>query len=457
MYQLIPIALFGFFPVAILLFSKMVPRRAMIVGVIGATMFLPMGTVELPLIAGRKDTLCNLALFIAVLIMDPSRIMAFRARWMDFPIILLCLGPFASAMLNGLPPYNAFAASLATFLSWGVPYILGRIYLGDLRSFWQMAWGIFIGGLIYAPGCIFEMAFSPISHQLVYGVPAFEDFQQSIRLGGYRPVMFMQHGLMVSTFMCAASTIGIWLWWNKASKPIFRLPAWLPILFVTLVALACKSAGALMLMAVAFAVLILSRLTGKSIFVYILIFVAPIYILARTVGGWTGDNAVIMATQYIDLDHGGSLQVRFQNENVLVERGMVKPMFGWGPNGDFLLKVDFGRITSIPDGLWVIAFGSSGLVGLAALFGMLLVPVFMFVRRFPVRTWSHPAMAAPAVLAVFIPTFAIDCLMNAMINPAWIVALGGLGTLSVVRDPFPRHIAKPKQKITIQVREPAAA
>ena len=99
-----------------------------------------------------------------------------------------------------------------------------------------------------APGCIFEMIFSPTLHERVYGYPAFADFLQSVRMGGYRPVMFMQHGLMVGTFMCAAAMMGIWLWWNGALKPVFKFPKATPVIFVTLVAIACKSAGAILLM-----------------------------------------------------------------------------------------------------------------------------------------------------------------------------------------------------------------
>jgi hypothetical protein len=195
--------------------------------------------------------------------------------------------------------------------------------------------------------------------------------------------------------------------------------------------------------------------------VYLLVLAAPAYILARTVGGWDGQNAVQLAGSSIDKEHAGSLEVRFANENILVARGMQKPIFGWGPNGDFLIKDDVGRVTSIPDGLWLIAFGGGGLVGLAALFGAMLTPTFALMRRYPARTWAHPAMAAPAALAVFLPTYAIDCLMNAMVNPVWMVALGSIGTLAVAPNPFAQPArrvaqARRRQQVQVQYREPPA-
>src|ERR1700680_4778288 len=99
------------------------------------------------------------------------------------------------------------------------------------------------------------MISSPTLHLRVYGKLAFPDFMQSVRMGGYRPVMFMQHGLMVGTFMCGAATMGIWMWWNGAIKRLLRLPAYVPVVLVTLVALTCKSAGALLMMGLALGVL----------------------------------------------------------------------------------------------------------------------------------------------------------------------------------------------------------
>src|SRR5205807_761023 len=111
----------------------------------------------------------------------------------------------------------------------------------------------------YAPGCLFEIIFSPSLHERLYGIPAFPDFLQSVRLGGYRPVMFMQHGLMVGTFTCTATIMGLWLWLNGALKPIAKLPHWAVVGFMALIAIGCKSAGALLLMALALAVLFLTR------------------------------------------------------------------------------------------------------------------------------------------------------------------------------------------------------
>ena len=446
--MLAPIAqalLFVWFIVAIVLFSKMTSQRALVFGILAAILFLPMVSYDISLIPGRKDVYTNLGLLVAALLLDPRPLMAFRPRLVDLPMILLCITPFIAATANGQPPYNAFASSMSALVTWGLPYLLGRSYLTDVKALWQMAHGIFIAGLIYAPGCIFEMFMGPTLHLHVYGSLAFPDYLQSMRWGGYRPNMFMQHGLMLSTFMCCAALMGIWLWSNQAYKKFYGLPPGPTIAFLVMVAVWCKSTGAIILMLTGLAVLFLTRFLKNGVLVYILAAAPMMYILARTVGGWTGDNAVQMANEYLSVDSGGSLQVRFGNENVLVERAMMKPVFGFGTDGDFLIKDYNDRIVSIPDGLWVIALGSGGLVGLTALFGCMIFPTIAFIRRFPAKTWGNPAMAAPAAIGVFLITYAIDCLMNAMVNPIYLVALGGLAALSVSRHPMPRSPGQTRQ------------
>ncbi len=438
MFQLMPIALVAWIPIAVILFAKFPARRAVMVCVLGATMFLPMGVIEMPLVPFNKMVSTNVGLLIGALLMAPGPLLSFRPRLIDLPMVLLCFTPYASATANGMTFYDSFAALVSSIINWGIPYALGRAYLTDVYALRDAAQAIFVGGLIYAPLCIVEMFTSPILHAKVYGAYQHPDFMQSFRMGGWRPTIFMQHGLMVGMFMCGAALMGLWLWRQKALGPIKKVPAWLTVGFVLAVAIACKSTGAVLLLSAALASLFLVKMTRSGAVIYLLVLITPTYIAARTFGGWTGDNAVEMATEYLSAEQGGSLKTRFDNENVLVERAMTKALLGWGPKDDYLVKDDAGRITSVPDGLWVITLGTSGLIGLFALFAAFLTPTIALLRRFPAKYWVHPAMAAPGALAVFMTTYAIDCLMNAMINPVYLVAMGGLASLAVATNVLPR-------------------
>ena len=93
-------------------------------------------------------------------------------------------------------------------LEWGLPYFIGRIYLGNFKWMRELAIAIFIGGLVYVPLCIYEMKFSPILHMQVYGF-AQNSIAQQIRLGGWRPMVFLPHGIAVGLFMSAGIAGGI--------------------------------------------------------------------------------------------------------------------------------------------------------------------------------------------------------------------------------------------------------
>ena len=253
--------------------------------------------------------------------------------------------------------------------------------------------------------------------------------------------MFMQHGLMLATFMCGAGLTGAWLWWNKALPArYFGAPTGLYVIGLLIVGVACKSTGAVILLVIGLMMLFLARYTRKAIILYLMAILPMGYIVARSVGGWDGSDAVDLAFRYLSETNGGSLQMRFDNENHIIARTMTRPTFGWG-NGSEFLDNDEGGTLSVPDGLWVIALGTTGVVGLVSLFLAMIVPAVALIWRYPPRLWTHPAMAAPGVLAVLLISYAADCLMNAMINPVYIVTMGAMAAVAVAKRTSPRPVA----------------
>src|SRR5256885_7505918 len=84
-----------------------------------------------------------------------------------------------------------------------------------------------IAGVIYVPLCLFECAISPQLHFMTFGFYQ-HDFNQVIRMGGYRPMVFLQHGLAVGMLMTASSICGFWLWWTGSLKSLFGVPVLIP-------------------------------------------------------------------------------------------------------------------------------------------------------------------------------------------------------------------------------------
>jgi hypothetical protein len=331
----------------------------------------------------------------------------------------------AAAVSNQLSPYDGAAAAATQIVVWGVPYYLGRIYFGDFVGLRGLAVWTFIAGFIYIPFCIIEIMISPQLHFMTYGFYQ-HDFNQVIRMGGYRPMVYMQHGIAVGMLMTAASLMGIWLWWTGSLKTLWNMPLWLPLGALLVTTAAVKSSGAFVLLLLGVGVIFLTKYIKTYIVVLLFCTVPFIYMGARSIGGWDGSNLVRLVEEHMERDRALSLQCRFDNENLLLEKAMKNPIFGWGPNGRNLVTRSDGTIESIPDGLWVIAVGANGIVGLIALFVALLLPVMMVKLRFKASMWSDPLLAGVAGFAVLIVLHAIDNLMNTMLNPIFILGLGGL-------------------------------
>jgi hypothetical protein len=426
------------------LFASMPARRALIVGFVLGWLFLPQLALPVPFIKWDKHTATSVGALLGVLMFDPAKLWTFRPTLVDLPMAVWCFVPYSAAVSNGLSPYDGSAASATQIMTWGIPYVLGRLYFADFVGLRGLAVWTFVAGVIYVPFCLFECAISPQLHFMTYGYYQ-HDFNQVIRMGGYRPMVYMQHGLAVGMLMTAASLSGLWLWWTGSLKQLFRMPILIPLLVLLGTTAAVKSSGAIVLLALGIGVIFLTKFVKNYLVVVSLCVIPFVYMAARSVGGWDGENLLTVITQTMEKDRSLSLQCRFDNENMLLKKAMEKPIFGWGPNGRNLVTAPDGTIESIPDGLWIIALGSNGIVGLISLFAALLLPVVLVKRRFPASHWGDPMLAGVACFAIIMTLHAIDNLMNAMLNPIFILGLGGLAGIvaGAPNLPGPRRAGAP--------------
>ncbi len=114
-------------------------------------------------------------------------------------------------MVEGVGPLAGVSRVMTGMFRWGIPYAMGRAYFRDWGSLRELAIGVFIGGVAYLPFVWYEIRMSPQLHTMLYGFFQ-HTFGQHLRYGGFRPIVFMQHGLMVGLWMAAASLAGLWLW-----------------------------------------------------------------------------------------------------------------------------------------------------------------------------------------------------------------------------------------------------
>jgi hypothetical protein len=427
------IALIGWIPVVLLLFAILPPRRAVLVSFLIGWLFLPMAYYQVTgfpnytkMSATTAGALMGIALF------DLNRLLTFRPRWFDIPMAVWCITPFFSSMTNELGMYDGMSQTFEQTIMWGFPYLIGRLYFSDPEGLRELAVGLFIGGMVYVPLCLWEVRMSPQLHRQIYG---FHDAGQFHRGGGWRPIVFMQHGLMLAMWMTAASLVGVWLWKSKSLREVWGVPMLflVPVLLVTTVLV--KSAGALMLLAVGIAVLFAHSSTRLTIWVLGLALIPPVYITARMVGD-INERVVDTAGMFFSEDRVESLEFRLRHEEPLMELAQERLAFGWGGWGrGRVVDEETGRVMTITDSLWIIALNRNGLVGVVSLFTAMLLPFFLLWWHHPAGHWLHPAVAPAAALAVVLVLYMIDNLFNAMVNPIFALAAGGvIGVDATVRE-----------------------
>src|SRR4028119_2296371 len=135
MVALIPVALFGLIPIVFYLFVRFPPQRAVIISFVVAWLFLPQATYSIPILPGYdKISAACYSILLATLVYDTGRFTSFKPGWLDVPMLIWCLCPIISQITNGGSPISP---TFVQIISWGLPYFLGRLYVGSLDGLRQ--------------------------------------------------------------------------------------------------------------------------------------------------------------------------------------------------------------------------------------------------------------------------------------------------------------------------------
>ena len=97
------LALFGWIPSVMVMFAMMPARQAATIAVIGGWLLLPPYQLDIAGLPDYSKTMAaSLGLMLGTLIFAPDRLLSFRPRWFDLPMLLFCLCGIASSLQNGL-------------------------------------------------------------------------------------------------------------------------------------------------------------------------------------------------------------------------------------------------------------------------------------------------------------------------------------------------------------------
>ena len=424
---LVPIALLAFPPLVMTLFKKIGTHQAIATAFIAGWMFLPVANYDIFLLRNTKTAAICLSVLASAYLFDKERLSKFQFNAADIPMLLWCTASFFSSIANGDGPYDGLSQAMYQSVRWGIPYCIGRIYFNDVDSTKILALAIFIGSVVYIPFCWFELIMSPQLHRLTYGYHQ-SDFIQTLRDGGgFRPMVYMEHGLMTAMWMVLGVFLGIWMFITDVlPKKIMHIPSLYLLMLLTFTTIMLRSVAAVSWLIIGLLVLYVSNKIKTAFLLIILMLVPYLYIVTRTTGYWDGRNLSDSVSGNFSANRSQSLQFRFDNETILIQKARQGSFFGWGGYGRSRVYDNEGKDVSTTDGLWIITYGTNGLYGLIVMVMAIQWPLFLFFSRVKPELWKTKIWGSSAVMAAFLGIFMIDNLLNAMINPVYMLCNGSL-------------------------------
>ena len=421
--------LFGRVPFTIFLFFRLPPHRAVLVSVIGGWLFLPMTGYDFSgLPSYSKSTAIALGLFLGGRISGQRRRASFQWKVYDTPLLLWCLCPIASSLSNQLGVYDGLSGIVNNTITWGIPYLAGRIYFNSLDKLHDFCLAIMIGGLLYLPLCLYEIRMSPQLSNIFYGFFP-HSFMQHIRYGGYRPIVFMQHGLMVALWMAVTTTVAFWFWRSKEIRHIKAIPFSFAIVALIVTTILCKSAGAWTSLALGCGGYFFFRFFKSGQPIRLLLLLIPCYMLLRITGGVSGGTVEDMANRIFDADRTSSLAIRLVQEDLFIEKTLERPLLGGGIIGRVWPRdPETGETTvGMIDSLWLVIFSTRGIIGIFFMATMMLIGPWLVLRPHKKEPFNNTfSRMGPILLSLIVILFLIDCLVNGMLNPIYILVSGAL-------------------------------
>ena len=328
-------------------------------------------------------------------------------------------GPF---LLPGMRAYDMVSVLMALAITL-IPFFLGWRYLGGATGQRALLVAFALGGMLYAPLMLIEVRLSPQLNTWIYGFFP-HSFAQHMRDGGFRPIVFLPHGLWVGIFMAMAilSALALWRVTPTGKLPFDRL-RWLVLAGGLLVVLVLsKSLGALAITLVLGAVVLFS---GRRVVTLAAAGVAALvlfYPMARG-AGVVPVEAVLDLARSVDAERAASFQFRLDNEDLLLAKANEKALFGWGTWGRGFIYNTWGNRISVTDGAWIILMNGFGWVGYLAQFGLLCVPVMRVALRREIRPET-------AFLAAVLAANLLDLIPNATLESiTWMLAGAVAGTI----------------------------
>ena len=420
------------------LWQRLDHGRALIWTVLGGYLLLPpLVSFDLPVIPNLdKVSIPNIVALVCALWLAQDKISFVPRSWIGKALIVVYVfAPFGTVITNrdplifqqafiqGMRIYDSLAAIAYQAIAL-MPFFLARRYLGSPEGARAIIAALVAAGLAYSVPMIIEAVMSPQMNVWVYGFFQ-HDFFQTIRYGGYRPVVFLPHGLWVAffAFMALAASVVLLRQVDAAARP----KAFVVLLYLAAMLAVCRSAGPIIYALSVTPLILLTPPRWQLMFAGIMAVVVITYPILRGAHLVPIDQILAFADT-LSPDRAYSLRFRIENEEILLNRAQERPWFGWGGySRAFTHDAVTGERLNIADGAWVILMGNYGWVGYIAEFGLFVLPLLLLT----VEALRQPkAELSPWVgaVALILGANMMDLLPNATQVPfTWLMAGALLG------------------------------
>lgn len=431
-------AIFAWPVVSIVFFRRLRLPLAVLVTVVGGYLLLPSNTAfDLPLLPSmNKNTVPALAaLCLAAIFVSGGRggqsqpgvlpgLMP--GHWLArLLIVVVALGAGMTALTNpdmlaygvtrlpAIRPYDA-ASNILRAIMMLLPFLVARRYLAGPEGHALVLRVLCIAAIGYAFLALFEVRMSPQLNNWVYGFFP-HSWAQHIRGGGFRPLIFLSHGLLLGIFLSGAvlAAIGLARIETELRGKFLLAAVWLGFTL-----LLSKNLGAVFITVMLLPVVLFLPPRGQLIAAASIAGLFLLYPIARSADILPIDRVVKMADD-IDPQRAASFITRLENEDRMLAKASERPLFGWGGWGRSRVYDETGRDITIADGAWVITLGVDGWVGYVGRYGLLVLPIFLLLfhkNRYQIGMET-------SVLTLILAGNLIDMVPNSSNTPlTWLIA-----------------------------------
>jgi hypothetical protein len=319
--------------------------------------------------------------------------------------------------------YDSFAAVTYQAIAL-LPFFLARRYLTGPAGMKAILTALVAAGLAYSIPMLIEAALSPRMNVWVYGFFQ-HDFFQTVRYGGYRPVVFLPHALWVAFFTLMAVLSAMTLMRHTTAEA--RPKALVVLGYLIFMLFVCKSSGPVVYLLALTPMILFLPPRWQLLVAGGLACLVIAYPLLRGAHLVPLDPILDFANT-LSPERAYSLRFRIENEEILLARAQERQWFGWGGYGrNFLHDPVTGETTNIADGAWIIIMGIYGWVGYLTEFGLTALPLLLLARE-ALRHRAADLSPFLGAVALVLAINMVDLLPNATHVPfTWLMAGALLG------------------------------